>query len=352
MPDSVIAMDVVRRLAVVSARISSGSDLTTTLQAVADGVVDVVGFGMAVVNHRLSSGDLAVGAVTGPDDVKAALTGKVYPRAAMDRLLARSDAWGSLRFNPQDRFENEEVPQWVPDTPASDDPDAWQPWDMLLAPMWADDGDLIGVISVDEPPGGKRPSPQVCELLEIFALQASIAIVAVEMRERFTTERASREELLVDLAHRDALTGLANRRVLDDRLARSTQVAVCTGRPGALLFCDVDQLKHLNDQHGHPHGDAILLACAQAITAHVRTGDLVSRIGGDEFVIVADAITSLAAANLAQRLRGIIITASESGSATDVTMSVGIAIIDGSTDGASLIAEADAAMYRDKLGPP
>ena len=151
MPDSVIAMDVVRRLAVVSARISSASDLTTTLQAVADGVVDVVGFGMAVVNHRLSSGDLAVVAVTGPNDVKAALMGKVYPRAAMDRLLARSDAWGSLRFNPQDRFEDDAVPQWVPDTPATDDPDAWQPWDMLLAPMWADDGDLIGVISVHEP---------------------------------------------------------------------------------------------------------------------------------------------------------------------------------------------------------
>ncbi len=84
MPDNVISMDVVRRLAVVSARISSGSDLTSTLQAVAEGVVDVVGFGMAVVNHRLPSGDLAVVAVTGPDDVKAALMGKVYPRAAMD----------------------------------------------------------------------------------------------------------------------------------------------------------------------------------------------------------------------------------------------------------------------------
>jgi len=171
MPDNLIAMDVVRRLAVVSARINSGSDLTTTLQAVADGVVDVVGFGMAVVNHRLPSGDLAVVAVTGPDEVKSALMGKVSPRAAMDRLLARSDAWGSLRFNPQDRFEDEAVPQWVPDTVASDEPDAWQPWDMLLAPMWADDGELVGVISVDEPPGGKRPSPQVCELLEIFALQ-------------------------------------------------------------------------------------------------------------------------------------------------------------------------------------
>ncbi len=105
--------------------------------------------------------------------------------------------------------------------------------------------------------------------------------------------------------------------------------------------------KHLNDQHGHPHGDAILLACAEAINAHVRQCDLVSRIGGDEFVIVADEISSAATEALAQRLRGLVISAGESGTA-DVTMSVGLAIIDGDTNGTSLIAEADAAMYRDK----
>ncbi len=351
MTDNVVAMDVVRRLAVVSARINSGSDLSTTSQAVADGVVDVVGFGMAVVNHRLPSGDFAVVAIAGPNELEDALMGAQSPRGDMERALASADRWGSLRFTPEERFEETAAAQWVPDTPASDDPGAWQPRDMLLAPMWADDGDLIGVISVDEPPGGTRPSPQVCELLEIFALQASIAIVAVELRQRFTAERASREELLHDLAHRDALTGLANRRVLDDRLVRSTRLAARTRQPGALLFCDVDQLKHLNDEHGHPHGDAILLACAQAINAHVRKGDLVSRIGGDEFVIVADAITSSAAADLAQRLRGIIITAVESDTA-DVTMSVGLAIIDGSTNGATLIAEADSAMYRDKHDLP
>ncbi len=112
---------------------------------------------------------------------------------------------------------------------------------MLLAPMRADDGDLIGVISVDEPPCGKRPSSQVCELLEIFALQASIAIVDVELRQRVAAERESREELLLDLAHQDALTGLANRRFLDDRLTRSIQLAAHARRPGALLFCDVDE---------------------------------------------------------------------------------------------------------------
>ncbi len=346
MPENLVAMDVVRRLAVVSARINSGSDLTATLQAVADGVVDVVGFGMAVVNHRLPSGDFAVVAIAGPTELKDALTGALSSRDDMERALASADKWGSLRFTPQERFEETAAAQWVPDVPIVDEPDAWQPRDMLLAPMRADDGDLIGVISVDEPPGGKRPSPQVCELLEIFALQASIAIVDVELRQRFTAERASREELLVDLAHRDALTGLANRRVLDDRLARSTQLAARTRRPGAVFFCDVNQFKQLNDQHGHPHGDEILLACAKAINESVREGDLVARIGGDEFVIVADKITSSEAADLAQRLRRLGISAG--GSAANVTMSVGTATIDGTTDSASLVVEADTAMYRDK----
>lgn len=76
--------------------------------------------------------------------------------------------------------------------------------------------------------------------------------------------------------------------------------------------------------------------------------DLVSRIGGDEFVIVADPISSSAAAALAQRLRGVVITAGESGTAAAVTMSVGAAIIDGTTDSTALVVEADAAMYRDK----
>lgn len=350
MTGNLIAMDVVRRLALVSARISSGSDLMITLQAVVDGVVDVVGFGTAIMNHRLPSGDFAVVAVAGPDDVKTALMGKVAPRAAIDKLLARSEEWGSLRFNSSDPAEDGDVPQWVPNTPVSHDPDAWQPLDMLLAPMHADDGDLIGVISVDQPPDGKRPSSQVCELLEIFALQASIAIVDVELRQRFAAERASREELLLDLAHRDALTGLPNRRVLDDRLVGSTALAARTRRPGALLFCDVNQFKHLNDQHGHPYGDEVLVACAGAINANVREGDLVSRIGGDEFVIVADMITSSEAADLAERLRNLIISAGGNPTAAAVTLSVGVAIIDGGSDSQALIAGADAAMYRDKHG--
>jgi len=71
MPDTTVSMDVVRRLALVSARITSGGDLASTLQAVADGVVDVTGFGIAAVNLRLPSGDFSVVAIAGPDELKS-----------------------------------------------------------------------------------------------------------------------------------------------------------------------------------------------------------------------------------------------------------------------------------------
>jgi len=329
MPDNHVPMAVVRRLALVSARITSGGDLASTLQAVADGVVDVVGFGIAVVNLRRSSGDFAVVAIAGPDELKAVLTGAVCPRDDMDRTLTMSDQWGSLRFNPQDRFDEAGAAQWVPSTPVIDELDTWLPQDMLFAPMWTDSGELIAVLSVDQPPGGKRSSQQVCELLEIFAAQAGIAIAAVEGRELSTAERTSREHLLIDQAHRDALTGLANRRALDARLVLSTNIAA-----------------H-GDRNGHPRGDDVLRSCAKAITAHVRDGDLVSRAGGDEFVVIADAITREAADRLAQRLRDILIPTGESDS-LGVTLSVGVAVIDGRADASWLLAQADAAMYRDK----
>lgn len=311
MPETCVPMAVVRRLALVSARITSGGDLASTLQAVADGVVEVVGFGIAVVNLRRSSGEFAVVAIAGPDELKVALTGAVCPHDDMERTLTMADQWGSLRFNPHDRFDEAGAAQWVPSTQAIDDFDAWLPQDMLFAPMWTDSGDLIGVLSVDQPPGGKRPSQQVCELLEIFAAQAGVAIVAVEGRELSTAERTSREDLLIDQAHRDVLTGLANRRALDARLVLSTNIAAHGDRPEAILYCDVNRLKDLNDRHGHLRGDDVLLAFAKAISAHVRDGDLVSRAGGDEFVVIADAITREAADRLAERLRDIVIPTGE-----------------------------------------
>jgi diguanylate cyclase (GGDEF)-like protein len=216
---------------------------------------------------------------------------------------------------------------------------------MLLAPMLSEDGEMVGVISVDLPPGGRRPSQLLCELLELFAMQAGIAISAVELRDRYRRERAAREDLLVDLAHRDALTGLPNRRALGEALETSVRVARETGRPGAVLFCDLDGLKRLNDREGHARGDQVLVAWARELERRVREGDLVCRIGGDEFVVVANHIVEGDADAIAARLREEGPLPAEFGG---LTLSVGVALLDGSEEAAELLRLADEAMYADK----
>jgi len=103
-------------------------------------------------------------------------------------------------------------------------------------------------------------------------------------------------EAMREAALRDPLTGLANRKALFDALGSSTTT-------GALLFCDLDRFKPVNDQHGHAAGDEVLRKIAARIEGAVRAGDLVARTGGDEFVVLAPGATLEQAAALAQRIR-------------------------------------------------
>jgi diguanylate cyclase (GGDEF)-like protein len=339
-----VSMDVVRRLALVNARINAGSDLGETLQAVADGIVDVLGFGAAVMNHQTATGDFEVVAVAGPDEIRAALSGVVHPRQTILEALELADQWGALRFIPHDRTDNIEV-FWVPDLPYDDDPQAWHPMDALLVPLFTAVGDMVGIISVDLPPENRRPSRLLCELLEVFAMQAGLAIAGVELRARYDEERRARERVLSDLASKDALTGLPNRRALTEALAASVRQAKRTGRCGALLFCDVDGMKRLNDRQGHARGDLALNAWGEELAARVRDEDFVARIGGDEFVVVAPGLPPEGAEVMARRLRE---PAGDVLNLAGLTLSVGIAPIDGTLQPDEILDLADRAMYIDK----
>src|SRR5690348_16167877 len=108
-----------------------------------------------------------------------------------------------------------------------------------------------------------------------------------------------------DQALRDPLTRLSNRTLLTERLTRALERRR-DDSPVALLFVDLDHFKQVNDTLGHAAGDELLVACSSRIERCVRHGDLVGRLGGDEFAVILDGPSATAAADVAERILGVI----------------------------------------------
>lgn len=109
---------------------------------------------------------------------------------------------------------------------------------------------------------------------------------AMRENEKITRALRESENRIRQLAFHDALTQLANRRLLTDRLGQAMAASKRSGRYGAVMFLDLDNFKPLNDKHGHEAGDMLLIEVAQRLTFCVREADTVARIGGDEFVVM------------------------------------------------------------------
>jgi len=110
---------------------------------------------------------------------------------------------------------------------------------------------------------------------------------------RDISERKASEEKIIRSANYDALTGLPNRSMFRDQLAREVKRATRTGLPLALLFIDLDGFKEINDRMGHDAGDRLLQQVAERISACVRGTDTVARIGGDEFTVILTGVNKL-----------------------------------------------------------
>lgn len=151
---------------------------------------------------------------------------------------------------------------------------------------------------------------------------------------------------LRDLAERDGLTGVANRRRFDTFLAATLAAAVQTRRPVAVLLADVDHFKTYNDAHGHLAGDGVLRCVAAALVHGVRENTLVARFGGEEFCLVVPHCDLAAAGELGRRLCAVV------AESCGVTISIGAAAtVPEASDAVDLLlARADAALYRAKDG--
>lgn len=178
-------------------------------------------------------------------------------------------------------------------------------------------------------------------------------LISVVETLRDITLQKEAQNALQDLAAKDGLTGIANRRSFDEALETEWQRAMRKKHPLTLLMVDVDHFKHYNDNYGHQAGDTCLKRIATAMAnAPLRAYDLVARYGGEEFAIILPEVTIEGAQAVAERIRlaveqlGIPDTTSEGGV---VTISIGAATAYAITGNSpALVAAADAALYEAK----
>ena len=178
---------------------------------------------------------------------------------------------------------------------------------------------------------------------QVADVVCSLVAVAVE-----------REQNVARLAHQalhDALTGLPNRTLLLDRTDRALARRSLVDRPVALLFCDVDRFKVINDSLGHNVGDQLLVGLAERLRAVAGPADTVARFGGDEFVVLLEDLEDGGAAVAVAEALAIALDQPfhlPGGKEVYLTVSVGVAVADDHETGDAWLRDADAAMYRAK----
>ena len=177
-------------------------------------------------------------------------------------------------------------------------------------------------------------------------LQSANARLEAEIAERKSAEHRAQH-----LADHDALTGLPNRRLLEDRLTQALALSYRNRKQTAVMFIDLDRFKTINDSLGHAVGDLLLKEVAARLVKQLREGDTVCRVGGDEFVVVLPEIKMGAdSAHVAQKIiETLSLPIVLEGRELTVTPSIGISVFpDDGRDAEALIRNSDAAMYHAK----
>jgi diguanylate cyclase (GGDEF)-like protein len=196
----------------------------------------------------------------------------------------------------------------------------------VLAQALVRDGRAVGVLVLAWRERRQDLGERTVSLLGMLVSEAAIAIDREDLIER-----------LDYMARRDALTGLANRRTLQEELDRALAHASVQGAPLSLVMLDLDRFKQHNDRHGHLAGDRLLKTAAAAWSELLREGDTLARYGGDEFIAILPGARLADAVALAERLRLAV--------PGEATASIGVAEWDGAQSASRLISTADRALY-------
>ncbi len=211
------------RLAELMRRVNSSTDTEVILEEIAHGVVDVLGYGVVAI-ARLEGDTLVMTHVAGPPEVVAQILHRRTPAEQILDEFRQADRWGILRFVPAGRMSPERLQAaWIPEVAGSDDPDAWHPEHALYAPLYSAGGELLGNMAVDLPPDSRVPDGADRELLEMFAVQAGVALSNARERERLT-DRLRLDRMLTTVA------GSATQHSLTQALGMSVNaIAECLG---------------------------------------------------------------------------------------------------------------------------
>ena len=182
-----------RGLVEVTRLVRTGEDLPELLSAIARTVSDSLAFRTVVVNlYRPEWGDFVVTTVFGSEEAREALLGQVRQLSDWEPLLDQRFLQRGAYLVPYGEFDWNQHEAFTPDLPVSDDPNAWHPEDALFAPMRAADGQLLGILSVDEPISGRKPSGDEIDVLVAVSEHAAIAVQAAQ---EATNAKANREAL-------------------------------------------------------------------------------------------------------------------------------------------------------------
>jgi diguanylate cyclase (GGDEF)-like protein len=316
----------------VSARVAEADDPEDILQAVSDGIRQALGFETVVIELAPRPDMPLVPAVSsgwyGESRVSNAMT-----LDALSPLLTDEFEIAGCYLVP-----NEAADERLGRQPAEyhselygHGPDAWsQHW--LIVPLTEPQGRRRGLIWVDEPRDRMLPTRARLQALRLFANQAVAALQSADQALKLRHE-----------ATHDALTGLLNRRAFRARLSREV------GQPDAdfaLILCDMDDLKRLNDTLGHEAGDLALRLLADALRTGLRRDDAY-RLGGDEFAIVLPGASELDAERVVQRLQHTVSMAARD-PIDELRASFGVAAYEQGESPDRLVARADAVLYQAK----
>jgi diguanylate cyclase (GGDEF)-like protein len=316
----------------VSARVAEAEDPEDILQAVSDGIRNALGFDkvvielaprpdMPLVPHASSGwyGERRVSKAITLDALEPLLTDEfevagcyLVPTEVADERLNRHRVDHTSELHGRG-------------------PDAWaHHW--LIVPLTEPQGRRRGLIWVDDPRDRLLPTRARLQALRLFANQAVAALQSADQALKLRHE-----------ATHDALTGLLNRRAFRARLSRE---AAEPDAAFALILCDMDNLKRVNDTLGHEAGDLALRLLADALRTGLRRDDAY-RLGGDEFAIVLPGASELDAERVVQRLQHAVSVAAREPISL-IQASFGVAAYEPGESADRLVARADAVLYQSK----